>query len=178
MNACLKRYALRSPALLLLLATMCLLPQMLSAATNLPATPLILPADFDSLRDPLLPPGFQQLDNAELAEQDRLREQAALAERIQWPTLKLRGITHAGRSFIAVLEDVGIVEEGDVIRLRRDDFVYSWRVDAISDNGIATTRLHVVAAQAPSLPIPTPPQNAPQNRAAPQVPAGLPLPFP
>ncbi len=168
----------RYPVRLLLLVAVFLLPQVTPATTNALPEPLVLPADFDALRDPLLPPGFAQVDDAEHAEQERLRQEAALAERIQWPTLKLRGITHAGRrSFIAVLEEIGIVEEGDEIRMRRDDFIYTWRVDSISENGITTTRLHVVAAQAPMQALQQPHQTAP-GTAPPPPPPGLPLPFP
>jgi hypothetical protein len=121
-----------------------------------------LPAAFDQLRDPLTPPGY-------LAPKQDLEEQMreGLAARITWPTLQLRGITHTGgRMFFAMIDQFGIVEEGEEIRIRQDDMIYTWRVDKISASGISTTRLHVVHVDRPDQPLflHTPPSNPPGQK--------------
>ena len=124
-----------------------------------------LPEDFADIRDPLLPPGYevvaQEPDPAEI-------QREAIAARIDWPRLQLRGITHAGRSqFIAVIDRIGIVEEGDVVRMRQGDLIYTWRIDKINAEGLTSTRLHVAPADTPQQPLPVapsqPPPTAPQN---------------
>jgi len=119
------------------------LPVHLSAMQRLEA----LPATFADIRDPLLPPGYAVVRNEPDPEQ---LERDALAARIAWPSLQLRGITHAGRQkFVAVIEGIGIVEAGDEVRLRQADLIYTWRIDKINAAGLTSTRLHVTQAETP-----------------------------
>ena len=146
-----------------------ILPGALHAMPRLDA----LPENFTEIRDPLLPPGYevvaQEPDPAEI-------QREAIAARIDWPRLQLRGITHTGRSqFIAVIDRIGIVEVGDVVQMRQGDLIYTWRIDKIGAEGLTSTRLHVATAEAPQQPLPValpqaPPTTAPQNPAHQQTP--------
>ena len=110
-----------------------------------------IPAGFRDIRDPLLPPGYEQPEE-EVDPQQEYRE--TVAAQITWPQLRLRGITHVGReNFIAILEEVGIVEQGEIVTLQRGNLVYAWRISAITAEGITTTRLHVTSVENPDAPV-------------------------
>ncbi len=136
----------------------CMLSLLLSAATFASTNTIedleTLPPDFEQLRDPFTPPGFRQADPVDAEEVAEQREQEALAARIQWPTLKLRGISHIGNSkFIAIVQDIGLVEAGEEIWIERDNLLYTWRVENITAKGITTTRLHVTQTDDPTKPV-------------------------
>ncbi len=116
-----------------------------------------LPEDFRSIRDPLLPTDYTApvARTEQEREQERERERLArLAARITWPRLRIQGITHAGgQNFIAIIDQVGIVEAGETITLREGHLIYAWRVDSITEAGITTTRIHVTSVQNPNQPM-------------------------
>ncbi len=92
-------------------------------------------------RDPFWPVDYKKVTESELRERT-IREE--LQSRINWPSLPLRGITHAGgRRFIAVIDRIGLVETGDIISIREDNLVYRWRIDEINASGLKSTRLDV-----------------------------------
>ncbi len=94
---------------------------------------------FNNLRDPFWPVGFKPASEEEQKERMRID---ALQSRIKWPDLKLRGITHAsGKTYIAVIENIGLVEPGDIVAIKRDRMIYRWRISRISPEGITSTRL-------------------------------------
>lgn len=104
-----------------------------------------LPDNFDDIRDPLLPLDYVKPSEqvVEKPDPEELRRKALLA-RIKWPTLELQGISHAGgKRFIAVIKDFGIVEEGEIVEIRKDDLIYVWKIDEISQKGMKTTKLRV-----------------------------------
>jgi len=96
---------------------------------------------FKELRDPFWPLGYQPVTESEQMERTKI---ADLKTRINWPTLPLRGVTHAGgKKFIAVIKRVGLVEAGDVVTIREGALTYRWRIDNVSSEGIVSTRLDV-----------------------------------
>ena len=110
-----------------------------------------LPDGFRDIRDPFLPPDYEQPEEVP----DPVEEQReALAARIAWPQLRVRGITHTGRErFIAIIEQIGIVEEGETVSLREGHLIYTWRIDTITAEGITTTRKHVTSMENPDSPV-------------------------
>ena len=107
--------------------------------------------DFHSIRDPLLPTDYVQPSEDD---QEQARERETQAAQIAWPQFRIRGITHAGREqFVAIIDQIGIVEEGETITLREGHLIYAWRVDRISEAGITTTRMHVTSIQNPAQPM-------------------------
>jgi hypothetical protein len=110
-----------------------------------------IPEDFTEIRDPLVPPGIT-VTKVDRQEEDLQRD--TMTAQIVWPQLQLKGITHTGRSnFIAIIDQVGIVEEGDLVQLRQGDLLYTWRIDRIKKEGIASTRMHVAPVDQPQRPI-------------------------
>lgn len=96
---------------------------------------------FQQLRDPFWPVGYQPATESEQEKRTQIED---LKTRINWPALPLRGVTHAGgRRFIAVIEGIGLVETGDVVVIQRDALIYRWRIDRVSADGVASTRLDV-----------------------------------
>jgi len=96
---------------------------------------------FKRLRDPFWPIGHQPISESEQVERSKITE---LKSRISWPALPLRGITHAGgKRFIAVIEGAGLVEPGDIVVIRRNALTYRWRIDRVTQEGVASTRLDV-----------------------------------
>ena len=117
-----------------------------------------LPAGFRDIRDPLLPPGYQKPEQ-EPDPQEEHRD--AITAQINWPQLRLRGITQLGSDrFIAIIEGIGIVEPGEEVSIRSGDLIYTWRIAAIAADGMTTTRMHVTSVENPNAPIqiPAPPR--------------------
>lgn len=65
---------------------------------------------------------------------------------IEWPHLRLTGMTRKqGGGYVGLIEGVGLVEKGDVVRMRRGDVVYRWRVDSIGTDGVEAQRIEARA---------------------------------
>ena len=110
-----------------------------------------IPAGFRDIRDPLLPPDYEQPE-VEADPQEQQRE--AIAAQISWPQLRVRGITHTGGArFFAIIDQIGIVEEDEYINMRQGNLIYTWRVDRITSEGITTTRMHATSVENPNQPI-------------------------
>jgi len=145
-----------------------LLPRLLPAMPRLE----VIPADFATIRDPLVPPGYEA--PSQDADPGALQLDAITAK-IVWPSLRLRGITHTGQGkFIAMIDQIGIVEEGDEIRMRQGVLLYTWRVDKIDANGLISTRLHVTHLDQPHQPRQIPPPPAPAENLEPDSPNSTP----
>jgi len=103
--------------------------------------------DLASIRDPFLP-----IDYVPVSESNQ--QQKAQVERLQslikWPKLKLQGITRSNDNrYIAILDKIGIIEEGDVISVQKDGIIYRWKIDKISDKGISRTQLSATETAKP-----------------------------
>ena len=61
---------------------------------------------------------------------------------VDWPTLKVRGVTRdtSGRQ-IALVQGVGLVEEGNMVHISSRGVMYNWRVTRISGTGVEFERL-------------------------------------
>ncbi len=118
-----------------------------------------MPDDYRDIRDPLLPTDYEKPTDEDQAEEqqqitEQERQRQAVEAQMVWPQLRLRGITHAGQErYFAIIDQIGIVEQGDTITLREGNLVYAWHIDAITDQGITTTRLHVTSVKDPDQPI-------------------------
>ncbi len=94
-------------------------------------------------RDPFWPVGYIPVPKSEKEKEQQITHMKSL---IEWPKLKLQGITRTGDDrYIAVLDKIGIIEEGDIISVQKDGLIYRWRIDKINDRGISPKRLNVKA---------------------------------
>jgi len=96
---------------------------------------------FQNLRDPFWPVGYKPVSESEKIEKSKI---ADLKAKISWPTLPLRGVTHAGgKNYVAIIEGVGLVEAGDIVVIEQDSLIYRWRIDKVTGAGLSSTRLDV-----------------------------------
>lgn len=101
-----------------------------------------------TLRDPFWPIGYKPKAPEPKVKADDKTGPEIIEQRIKWPNLKLKGITKAlDGSYIAILEGIGIVEAGDVIRMRQNNLIYRWKINAITEKGVSHTQLDVRRAR-------------------------------
>lgn len=112
------------------------------------------------LRDPFWPVGYEppppepEIPEDEIAQ---ARRQQEIEQKIEWPALHLKGITQSGANrFMAIIQDIGLVEEGQTISLRRGDMLYAWLIEEVSNKGVMFTRLEARPYRSPPLGVRTP----------------------
>lgn len=122
-------------------------------------------AEIEVLRDPFWPVGYSPAPpEPEVVEEEEKEEEEDIppVKPEKWPVLRVRGISKSGDgSRLAIIDKVGIVEEGDIVSFKHDDLVYQWQVTRITAEGISQKRLGVQRANnakktkmnKPSLPI-------------------------
>ena len=95
------------------------------------------------VRDPFWPVGFYPLAETEKQDDEKKQMQVdRLQELIKWPKLELKGITRTSDNhYIAILDKIGLVEEGDIISVQKDGLIYRWRINTVTDKGISRTQL-------------------------------------
>ena len=104
------------------------------------------PDKWEAARDPFWPVGYTPPPSAEV-ESDTVRQTAFQAQ-LQWPMLRLIGLTLTGQGLhLALIEGVGIVEAGETIQVEREGIVYRWRVDAVTARGINVRQLEARPAR-------------------------------
>jgi hypothetical protein len=114
-----------------------------------------LPAGWDELRDPLWPIGYtppppptapSATDTAVVQKS----AQALLEARAVWPSLKLKALTKDSRGgYMAVIDGIGVVEEGEIVRIQAAGIVYRWRIEMIGPTGLKAKRLTLKAVRRP-----------------------------
>lgn len=96
--------------------------------------------DRASIRDPFWPVGYTPVPESKKLEQAKISRLESL---IKWPKLKLQGISRTSdNKYLAVIDKIGIVEEGDVIAVKKDGIIYRWKINKITKNGISRTKLN------------------------------------
>jgi hypothetical protein len=115
-----------------------------------------LPPGWDDLRDPLWPIGYTppppppppSATNAVVVV--RQSEQELLAARAVWPSLELKALTKGTRGgYMAVIDGVGVVEAGEVVRIQSDGIIYRWRIAEIGPKGLKAKRMPLRASRQP-----------------------------
>lgn len=102
--------------------------------------------DMSSLRDPFWPPDYTP---APVIDEDpvvAVTEQP-VPEKAKWPTLEVKGITKTPRGYVAIIEDVGVVEEGQTISLKKGSFVFSWKINKITQERLDFKQLDIRPAR-------------------------------
>jgi hypothetical protein len=117
-----------------------------TASTNAPgpASKDTVQKSFDSLRDPFWPVNWQPAEFGRPQGKPQVGPSVAL----KWAeATKLLQVTALSRSpkgqYIAIVKNVGVVEEGDVISIHYGNAVYKWTVRGITAAGIETEKLGV-----------------------------------
>ncbi len=120
-------------------------------ATNQPAPATVAqrnvaPADAPAAdeRDPFWPIGYTP---APPVASNEVRVVAPATPQVrqiptEWPELKVTGLTRTPEgSYLAFVIGSGFVEPGDIVTIKRNGMVYRWKVNAVSEKGLATSRL-------------------------------------
>lgn len=96
------------------------------------------------LRDPFWPIGYQPRP----AQEEGPEEKVSIQKTAQWPELHLKGMTRrSDGSYMAIIQQVGLVDEGDIVELKHGPLVFRWKIDAITANGVSHKRLDVRLAE-------------------------------
>ena len=115
-----------------------------------------LPAGWDELRDPLWPIGYTPpppttAPTAPSATNTIVVQKSAqelLEERASWPPLKLKALTKGTRGgYMAVIDGIGVVEAGEIVRIQAAGLVYRWRIEMIGPSGLKAKRLPLKAVK-------------------------------
>jgi hypothetical protein len=112
-----------------------------------------LPAGLDELRDPLWPIGYTPPPppTAPSATNTTVVQKSAqelLEERASWPPLKLKALTKDKRGgYMAVIDGIGVVEAGKIVRIDAAGIVYRWRIETIGPTGLKAKRLPLKAVR-------------------------------
>ena len=88
------------------------------------------------LRDPFWPIGF-----APASEDDTVKQEIVIANPINWPKLKVQGISKSKKGYIALIQGRGMVKAGQILSIKSGRRIYKIRIDAITDKDIKTTNL-------------------------------------
>jgi len=101
------------------------------------------------VRDPFWPVGYvPPPPEPEVQEEDEDEKELPLEPPDKWPVLQVKGLSRGGSGRrMAILDRVGIVEEGDIISFEHENLVYQWLVKEISDEGVFQKRLGVQRAE-------------------------------
>ena len=100
-----------------------------------------VPVTYDGPRDPFWPVGYVPVPEEE--EQGEKKEIKVIARpRENWPKLVLRGIVRHGHDkHFAMLDKIGLVQPGDVVRIQQQGLIYEWKIQAISETGVSYIKL-------------------------------------
>jgi hypothetical protein len=98
---------------------------------------------FEQLRDPFWPIGYTRKIPVKVDPTKPELPPEVKAFTPNWPKLKLKAVTSSPKGFIAIIDKVGLVVEGQVVRLKAGGAVYSWRIGKISKKGFSYKELDV-----------------------------------
>ena len=87
------------------------------------------------VRDPFWPVGWQPHD-------ENAPPPPPPGNPERWPKLELNGVSKTPTGYIALLKHgMGMVTQGQVLRMKRGNRIYRWKIVAINKNGINAKRL-------------------------------------
>ena len=140
---------LRERALFLLIM---LLAQSAVCQENATPAPAAAPAPVPpqvQLRDPFWPVGYapQKRDESVVATTTtNVTSQgpvaAVPAAGVIWPELKVKGLTRqADGTYLAIIEGAGVVEAGQIAKIKRDGMIFRWKITEINKKGIFKQKL-------------------------------------
>jgi len=96
-----------------------------------------------AVRDPFWPVGYWPEEDGPAGGSDLTHAG------LKWPSLTVKGLTRGPEGkYFAIIQDVGIVEEGDIISVRRHDFIFRWKIEQITGEGVVPGKLDVRSARA------------------------------
>ena len=99
------------------------------------------------VRDPFWPMGYWPPPRQRDADSATDQTPARIRLIARWPRLELKGIfRQADGRCLALIDGVGMVEEGTVVTLPRDGLIYRWKINAVSPQGVSHVKLDARSA--------------------------------
>jgi len=94
-------------------------------------------------RDPFWPVGYVPPPPDSVDSGPEEEKEPEITVPIEWPSLTVKGITRArsGR-YIAVLDEIGLVEAGSTGWITRKGVTYCWKITDINKKGVFSQRLY------------------------------------
>ncbi len=99
-----------------------------------------------TLRDPFWPVGYRKPDpETNMPPQGPA---TSVSEEVVWPTLHVVAISKTPQNqWVAMLKDIGLVQVGDWVRVRKGDRIFRWKITAIGEKGIRYQKLEILPIQ-------------------------------
>ena len=121
---------------------LCLIPCMIIAAedTRESLQKKDLPT-YEQLRDPFWPIGYTRKLPVKVDPTKPKPPPEVKTFTPNWPKLKLKAVTSSPKGYIAIIDKIGLVVEGQVVRLKSGDAIYSWRIGKITKKGFSCKEL-------------------------------------
>lgn len=88
------------------------------------------------LRDPFWPVNYVPPDPDAAS---KIRDLSKAPER--WPKLELQGVSKTPTGHVALLKGIGLVSAGETLRLKRGQRIYTFKINAVTKNGISAKRV-------------------------------------
>jgi len=102
---------------------------------------------YENLRDPFWPLGYTRHVEPKVDSTRPDEPEQPVKVEPKWPKLKVKAITSSPKGYIAILEGIGLVEEGQTVKMTVDGVVYSWQIDKISKKGFSYKQLGAEAVK-------------------------------
>ncbi len=102
---------------------------------------------YEQLRDPFWPIGYTRKIKPVVDPSEQKEPDEPVKIEPKWPRLKLKAVTSSPKGYIAILDGIGLVEEGQIVRMTVDGIVYRWRIGKITSKGFAHQKLDAKAVK-------------------------------
>lgn len=112
--------------------------------TAVMSTNRMVSTPFSLERDPFWPVGFKP-GNAEFSpiasSSAPNAPKPSPEETVDWPELHLRGVMQSGRGRMALLDEIGLVHEGDTVSRNVGALLFEWKILEITRDNLRYERL-------------------------------------
>jgi len=103
--------------------------------------------EYNQVRDPFWPIGHARKIKPKVDTSKPVQPDQPKVFEPKWPKLKLKAITTTPKGHIAIIAQVGLVEEGQVFSRKVENVIYTWRIDKISSKGFTYTQIEAKPAK-------------------------------
>ncbi len=103
----------------------------------------------DTSRDPFWPKGYVPQGKvlpAQVADSATGDSAAVKKKKIEakWPVLKVGSINKTkDGTYIALIDGIGVIETGNIIKIKKDGYQFSWKIEEIRKAGVKMKQLDV-----------------------------------
>lgn len=103
--------------------------------------------EYDQLRDPFWPIGYARRVKPKVDPNQPKEPEEPVKIEPKWPRLRLKAVTSSPKGFIAIIDGIGLVEEGQIVKKTVDGITYRWKIGKITKKGFAHAKLDAKAVK-------------------------------